>query len=434
MGTPDAQSLEASVATAVGVAATVVVGLVAFLVVLWLISRFLVICKPNEIVVLSGRKHRLPDGSTVGYKVMHGGRGLRIPLLEQVSRMDTRLIAVQVQVANAYSRGGIPLDVHAIANVKIAASATEARNAIERLLTTSQSQVAVVAQQTLEGVLREVVAELTPEEVNEDRLKFAATLVRMAKDDFDKLGLQLDVLKVQSVSDEQGYLRNLGRARIARMVRDAENAENAAQQAIAESEATARQRAETAQKQAEAIVLTKRNELRAAVAKLEADARGIEVEAEVAAQTARAMAEQELQALRAEVEKLRLEVDVFLPAEAQRLAAEAAARADAAPVVETGRASAQALAMVAEKWRGAGPDGRDLYVLSHLKDLVQAAVARVAATRVREVQVVDSAGGEGFTGAVASFPAAVREVLRETGRVLGVDTTTLLEGRREGGR
>ena len=55
-------------------------------------------------------------------------------------------------------------------------------------------------------MLREVVAELTPEEVNEDRLKFAATLIRNAKDDFDKLGLELDVLKVQSVSDDQNYL------------------------------------------------------------------------------------------------------------------------------------------------------------------------------------------------------------------------------------
>ena len=32
--------------------------------------------------------------------------------------MDMRLIPVQVEVHNAYSRGGIPLTVHAIANVK----------------------------------------------------------------------------------------------------------------------------------------------------------------------------------------------------------------------------------------------------------------------------------------------------------------------------
>jgi flotillin len=400
----------------------------ACLVFFWFVSLFLVICKPNEVLVISGRSHALPDGSTVGYKVLHGGRGFRIPILEEVNRMDMRLIPVQVEVENAYSRGGIPLQVHAIANVKVSGDRTLIRNAIERVLTMSPGQIGAIAQQTLEGVLREVVAELTPEEVNEDRLKFADTLMKHAKDDFDKLGLELDVLKVQSVSDEQGYLNNLGRARIARMIRDAQNAENSANQTIAEAQATARQRAESAQKQAEAQVLTKRNQLRAELANLEAEAKSIENEAEVAAQTARSEAEQELQALRAELERLRLECDVFLPAEAQRQASEAQARGAAAPVIERGRASAEALSMVSQAWQGAGRDGRDLYVLQHLKDLVEAAVERVAGTKIADLQVVDGGDGRSFTGAVASFPAAVAEVLAQTGRAIGVDVARLIQG------
>ena len=401
---------------------------VAFLIFFWIISIFLVICKPNEVLVISGRSHRLPDGSTVGYKVLHGGRGFRIPMLEEVNRMDMRLIPVQVEVENAYSKGGIPLRVHAIANVKVASDPTLIRNAIERVLTMSPAQIGMIAQQTLEGVLREVVAELTPEEVNEDRLKFADTLMKHAKDDFDKLGIELDVLKVQSVSDEGGYLNNLGRARIARMIRDAQNAENSANQTIAEAQATARQRAESAQKQAEAQVLTKRNQLRAELANLEADAKSIENEAEVAAQTARSEAEQELQQLRGELERLRLECDVFLPAEAQRLASEAQARGTAAPVVERGRASAEALTLVAQAWQGAGRDGRDLYVLQHLKEMVEAAVQRVANTKIADLQVVDGGDARSFTGAVASFPAAVAEVLAQTGRAIGVDVTRLIQG------
>ena len=410
------------------------VAVIALLIFFWIVSIFLVICKPNEVLVISGRSHRLPDGSTVGYKVLHGGRGLRIPILEEVNRMDMRLIPVQVEVENAYSRGGIPLQVHAIANVKIASDPTLIRNAIERVLTMSTAQIGMIAQQTLEGVLREVVAELTPEEVNEDRLKFADTLMKHAKDDFDKLGLELDVLKVQSVSDEQGYLNNLGRARIARMIRDAQNAENSANQTIAEAQAAARQRAESAQKQAEAQVLTKRNQLRAELANFEAQAKSIENEAEVAAQTARSEAEQELQSMRAELERLRLECDVFLPAEAQRLAAEAEARGEASPVLEQGRAAAEALTMVAQAWQVAGKDGRDLYVLQHLKDLVEAAVSRVAGTSIGELSVVDGGDGRSFTGAVASFPAAVAEVLAQTGRALGVDVPRLIHGSDSKGR
>jgi flotillin len=396
-------------------------------------SQLLVICRPNEILVISGRRHKLPDGSVVGYKVLHGGRGFRVPLLEEVNRMDMRLIPVSVEVQNSYSKGGIPLTVHAIANVKITSDQNLIRNSIERSLTMSAGQIGAVAQQTLEGVLREVVAELTPEEVNEDRLKFAETLMKHAKDDFDKLGLELDVLKVQSVSDDQDYLKNLGRARIARMIRDALNAENAANQSITQAQAGARQRTETAQKQAEARVLTKKNELRAEVAKLEAEAKAIENEAAVAAETARAEAEQELQGLRAELEKLRLECDVFLPAEAQRLASEADARGRAAPVAESGKATAEALRLVAHEWQAAGPDGRDLYVLQHLREFVEAAVARVTRAKVGELSVVDGGDGASFTGAVASFPAAVAEVLEQTGRALGIDMRELLQDKRKEG-
>jgi flotillin len=405
-----------------------------FFILILILSRFLVICRPNEIVVISGRRHKLSDGSVVGYKVLHGGRGFRIPVLETVNRMDMRLIPVQVEVHNSYSKGGIPLTVHAIANVKIASQPGLARNAIERSLSMTPRQIGGVAQQTLEGVLREVVSELTPEEVNEDRLKFAATLIRNAKDDFDKLGLELDVLKVQSVSDDQGYLANLGRARIARMIRDAQNAENAANQAITEAQAAARQRAETAQKQAEALVLTKRNELRAGMAQFEAQAKSVENEAEVAAQTARSQAEQDLQTLRADVERLRLECDVFLPAEAARLSAEADARGRAAPVVESGKANAEALRVVAHEWQAAGRDGRDLYVLQHLREFVEAAVARVTRARIEELSVVDGGDGKSFTGTLASFPQAVSSVLRETGSALGVDMDELMRAKKEGGR
>src|SRR5262249_44724225 len=86
-----------------------------FAVVLLILLRFLFICRPNEILVFSGRRHRLADGTTSGYKILHGGRGFRMPFLETVDRMDMRLFPVEVEVRNAYSKGGIPLQVHAIA-------------------------------------------------------------------------------------------------------------------------------------------------------------------------------------------------------------------------------------------------------------------------------------------------------------------------------
>jgi flotillin len=420
-----------------GTAVLLLVGSVAAVVAVALfvaiLRQFLYICRPNEILIFSGRKHQLPDGSSVGYKVVRRGWAVRTPLLQTVSRMDMRLFMVEVSVTNAYSKTGIPLDVKAIANVKISSNPGNVRNAVERFLVLNTGQIAVVARQTLEGVLREVLAQLTPEEVNQDRLKFAETLKTHAQDDFDKLGLELDVLKVQHVSDEQEYLQNLGRARIALMIRDAQNAENQANQKIAEEQAGARQRAESAQKKAETSVLQKKNQLRAELAKMEAQAKSIENEAVIAAETARANAEQELQRLRSELEKTRLQCDVVLPAEAARQAAQARARGEAAPLVENGKAAAAALQAVAAEWKAAGQSGREVYLMQQLRTFVQAAVDRVTQTQVGELQIVDGGDGAAYAAFVANFPAAVARVMAETARALGVDLRTLL-GSREKGR
>jgi flotillin len=400
--------------------------LLLLLLAIFVASRFLYICSPSEILIFSGRRHRLSDGSVVGFKVIHGGRALRIPLLETVSRMDMRLFAVEVSVNNAYSRGGIPLAVHAIANVKIASDPRIVHQAVERFLGTPPNTIATVARQTLEGVLREVLSQLTPEEVNEDRLKFAESLVASAKDDFEKLGLQLDVLKVQHVSDEQRYLANLGRARIAAMIRDAENAESAAEQHVAQEQAKAKQRAETAAQQCEAKILQARNGFRAELAKLEAEAKAIENEAQVAAETARAVAEQELQKLRAELAKLFLHVETVLPAEAAAKAAAARARGEAAPTVENGKAAAEALAFVAGEWSSAGAHGREVYVLQHLDSIVGAAIRRVEQLNVGALEIVDGGDSESVSAVLGAFPRGVAKVLEETGRAVGIDLMGLV--------
>ena len=403
-------------------AGAVVFGLVL---VVALIKRFLFICGPHEIVVFSGRAQRLPDGSTSNYKILHGGRGFRLPFLEVVRKMDMRLFPVDVTVQNAYSSGGIPLTVRAIANVKLSNDDVAVRNAVERFLDYHPSQIAVAAQQTLEGVLREVVSELTPEEVNEDRLKFAEKLMKNAADDFHKLGLELEVLKVQHVADDQEYLANLGRARIANMLRDAENAENAANQAVAEAAAQAREDAQTATKDAETRVVEAKNIAAAQMAELDAQCQEAENQADMAAETARVRAEQKLQELRAELERLRLQCDVILPAEAERRAAELRARGEAAPAIENGKAAAQALKLVADQWAAAGDAGRDVYVLQQLQNLAQAAADRVAQSEIGNIKLV-AGDDQAYSAVLASYPAAVARVLRETGHALGIDIDRLL--------
>ena len=252
-------------------AATAGFAIALALIVLALIAkRFVYIARPSQALVFSGKSHRAADGSLVGYRVIQQGhRGFRVPILERVDLLDMRLLPIDILVNNAYSRGNIPLKIHAIANVKLHSNPQLIGNAIERFLGRDLKEVQTVAQQTLEGAVREVIATLTPEEVNEDRLKFAESLIAAAEDDLHKLGLQLDTLKIQNVSDDTGYLDSLGRPQIAAALRDAQNAENEAQQVITRAQAESQRRAEVSKATAETSVLSKRNELRRVQAELD---------------------------------------------------------------------------------------------------------------------------------------------------------------------
>lgn len=285
------------------------IAIIAIIVVAMMISRFLLICHPNEVVILSGRKRKLPDGSIVGYRLIRGGRAIRIPILEKAARMSLEVIPLELTVQNAYSKGGIPLKVEAIANVKIDSSEPAFGNAVERFLTKPDAEVHKIAKDTLEGNLRGVLATLTPEEVNEDRLKFAQSLIDEADNDLKQLGLQLDTLKIQNVSDDAGYLDSIGRRKTAEVIAEARKAEAEKAAEAEEMEAVSRRRAEVAKAKAEqeikAAQIDAQKEVKTAQAiadavarKAEADqkaeAEQTEADAKKRADVARAIADQKI--------------------------------------------------------------------------------------------------------------------------------------------
>jgi len=235
-------------------ALTAAVAALAIVVVLVSLGRLLLICSPNEIIVIAGRKRKLSDGRTVGYRIIKGGRTVRVPMLEKFTRMSLETIPLELSIQNAYSRGGIPLKVEAIANVKINSTEPALGNAVERFLSKQPEAIYKIAKDTLEGNLRGVLATLTPEEVNEDRLKFAASLIDEADNDLQQLGLQLDTLKIQNVSDDAGYLNSLGRRKTAEVVAEARKAEAERAAEAEQMEAQAREKAQIAKTLAERAI------------------------------------------------------------------------------------------------------------------------------------------------------------------------------------
>jgi flotillin len=367
------------------------------------------ICQPNEVLIFAGSSQRLGDGRRVGYRLVKGGSSLRTPLLERAMRMDLSNININLQVVNAYSKGGIPLTVEGVANIKIAGEEPTIHNAIERLLGKKREQIERMAKETLEGNLRGVLASLTPEQVNEDKIAFAKSLLEEAEDDLQRLGLVLDTLQIQNISDDVRYLNSIGRKKQADLLRDARIAE-----ARAQSEASV----QTVEN--EKMTTLRRLDRDIEIARAEAERRlqdaltlrsavVAEAEAEIAAELARIQAEVPVQQERIKKIEQQLKADVLAPAEANCKQAIARAQGEAALILESGRAQAEGNRKLVESWQAAGDNAREIFILQHLESLVATLSAAVPEITVDTVTLIDT-----NKGGVVTQVAGLIEQLRQT--------------------
>ncbi len=318
----------------------VVVGIVvALLVALMLLSKNYIKVSPNQAAVISGRTRRLGDGTTVGYRQVRGGATLVVPFLEKVEYLDLNVITVPLATTRAYTSQGVPVSVKAVANVKIKGDDESLRAAAERFLGMPQEQFHGLIFQTLEGHLRAILGTLTVEEINNDRQSFAQKLTSEAAGDLEKMGIGLDALTIQEISDDEGYLDALGKRRTAEVKRDAEIGQAEANRDSKIKASLALQEGEKVRLSTEALIAQSNRETEIQKAQVAAEIQSERAKANQAGPLAEAKAQQEVVAEEVRIERIRtqeqiavqeqevlrkekeLEATVVKAAEAQRRAA-----------------------------------------------------------------------------------------------------------------
>jgi flotillin len=413
-----------TVAGGVGIVVVSLVGLT-------LLSRWMIrICRPNEMLVVTGSNSNQGGQGLKGYRVVaNGGWTFVKPVLETARRMDVTLLPVLVEVKNAYSNGGTPLNIQAIANVKVSTDPDVRNNAIERFLGRDPREIIQVAQENLEGNLRSVLAQLTPEEVNEDRLRFAEQIAKDVGDDLRRLGLQLDTLKIQSVSDDVDYLNSISRRRVAQIVRDAEIAEAEAIGQAERIEAEMEEKAEVVRTDAQTVVLEKDNGVRTKVALMEKKARSEEQRTEAAELEARAIAEQQLQKVRAELERLRLQAEQVLPAQANQKAKELRARGMAAATAEDVKASALVNDLLTQVWEEAGSTAELVFLLQQIEMVLDHATRLPGRLHLKRITTLDGNDASSLASLVALNHVVVRQFFDQVKEIFGIDLIDTLSNR-----
>jgi len=359
-----------------------------------LLRQLYYICQPSEVLIFSGLRRHIGSGQQVGYRTVRGGSALRIPVLEEVTRLDLSNMTIDLRVENAYSKGGIPLNVSGVANIKISGDEPGIHNAIERLIGKEQDEIRHIAKETLEGNLRGVMASLTPEQLNEDKVTFARTLLEEAEDDLQKLGLVLDTLQIQNISDDVRYLDSIGRKQLVELKRDSRIAEAEAKSQSSVKQAENERITSLRRLDKELAIATAEAEKRVKDALTRRDALVAEVEAKVGAELARAEAEIPVQQERIKQVTEQLQADVIAPAESECKTMMAAAKGQAATIVEQGRSQAEGLRDLVESLKHSGDDAKRLFLLQKLEPLLTMLSDTVQPIEVEEVNLIGEREGQ----------------------------------------
>ena len=492
-------SLLGSDFSAVAVAMAILLGLLGLFAAMALFARNYIKVPPSMVAILYGRKHSLVDEkgnrSTVGFRVVRGGAALRVPVLEQVEYLSLNVISIPLKISRAYTKEGVPVTVEAVANVKIAGDDTSLRSAAERFLGMSTDKIKEVIFQTLEGHLRAILGTLTVEEINADRQAFAQKMTDEAAVDLKKMGVNIDILTIQQISDEQGYLDALGKKRTAEVKRDAVIGEAQAQRDAMIKSALADQEGKTKRYEADIAIAQSLRDKETKQAEFDAAVKSKKAESEQAGPLATAIARQRVTEQETRIDQVRKQQEVLVqeqeaarkekelqgtvvkPAEAERQAAilraegekqatiiraeatqkelefegageaskiEKVGRAEAAKVLAVGEAEAEVikkkllaeaegLQKKAEAWRNFNEAAVINLVVDKMPELAQAFATQLAGIdKINIIEMGNGSAGSGGIGKVMNtVGGGMTAMLSMLKDQFGIDIPRLMQAKSE---
>ena len=188
-------------------------------------------CPPDMVYLISGIRKEA--------KVVTGTATLRIPFLERVDKIPLKLIQIDVKTKDVPTNDFINVDVDAVANVRISTSPELIRIAAKHFLNQSTSEIASNVQQILEGNMREIIGQMNLTDLVNNKQMFSQKIQENAKDDIEKLGLEIVNLNVQNCTDDNDAIVNLGVDNLVKIQKDARISKAKAEKEIKVAEAMA---------------------------------------------------------------------------------------------------------------------------------------------------------------------------------------------------
>jgi flotillin len=268
------------------------------------------IASPDQALIISSKDSKGqpdPDSQRVVF-----GRIFINPFSQRAYPISLASRQVSLKI-EGISQNGIKLHLTGVAQVKVGGDADAVRKAAQRFLN-QQDAIDHYTQETLSGSLRSIVGTLTVESIIKDRATFAKSVKEEAEHSMHNQGLEIDTFQIQSVDDDSGYLKNLGRPEAALAEKNAKIAEARSIQESEQARALSDEQVALAHQQ----LIIKRAELKevADARQARADAAGPLAAAEQNEQVI--IRDQQVAQRRAELRERELDTEVRKPADAEK--------------------------------------------------------------------------------------------------------------------
>ncbi len=360
---------------------------------------------PNKALIISG--FRKSAGKP---RVVIGGSTIRIPFLERVDELGLDLIQVDIKTSSSVPTSEyININVDAVANVKVASNPEFVVRAAENFLNKDANHIGYVAQQVIEGNMREIIGQMKLSELIQKRDIFAQKVQSSVTEEMARMGLEVVNLTIQNFIDDNSVISDLGIENISQIRKDAAISKANAERDVAIAQAEASDQSNKAKVAAQVSIAEQNKDLAIQQAQFkieedqkkamadaayriqeEAERRSIEI-AKTEADIARREKEIELREKEVQLAERELDANVRKKAEAERYAAEQAAEAkkyqeaqeaeakryameeEAKGIEAKGIAEARALELKAEAMAKLNEAGKLDMLLSVLPDIVRAA-------------------------------------------------------------
>lgn len=328
----------------------IVAGVIVLLVVvtfIGLLSRYRK-CASDEILVVFGKagKKKVVNEKTgkteeviLPSKIIHGGGTFVMPVIQDWAKMSLKPIQIQVMVEGVSSQM-IKVRIPVTLTTGIGTDQVLMQNAASRFLTAKTSEISDQIKDILIGEVRSLMATMTIEEINADRIKFIGKAKENIETELNKVGFSIININNADISDDANYIKNLGQKAATKALAQADIAEEKKKGDIQIAETNKQREIAVAEKERETTVAQTKQEQEVKVAEInqEKAIRLAEAEKNKQAGIAEQKAEQEASIARANTQA------ESAKAESQRIANVAKSASEAA----SKKAAADAEANVAE--------------------------------------------------------------------------------------